>query len=226
MVGSCAGDTRYRSQSILFSPTDLGAVTDRRRLYGSYALEHRVHGQYDLSHFENIFYRVPAGNCSMFLWGADGEDKTDTKLTSFEMGNLEGYILNTVADTLADRPVLLANLSHFPSFANVRTGPFFPTMTRTSRLYDLRGDRFVSINEIWTTLGFPHPSATSLSTMHKFFPLKQDMLYDSEQLSAGQQKQLLGNAMHVLQIGSWFLFHLGYIAKNVALPESVLDGSP
>ena len=80
---------------------------------------------------------------------------------------------------------------------------------------------------MWLSLGFPHPSVSSLAHFHKYFPCSRLVETPANRaipsrkgskhealLSEGVQQQLLGNAMHVSQIGPWFLFVLATTVRD------------
>ena len=106
--------------------------------------------------------------------------------------------------------VAIVNLANEPEYGNICTGPCLPTLTRGSAFFDLVSNRSLTLSEAWTALGFPHPDA-EIGDTRRFFPFDRDFL---SRLSSNEVRSCLGNAMHVMQIGAWFLFNVGYAAKR------------
>ena len=77
-----------------------------------------------------------------------------------------------------------------------------PALLRSSVPWELTRHRPVFIHERWVMQGFAHP-ITGVSSSSAPFPFTPEFL---EEVSVRDQMSLLGNAMHMSAIGTWFLY--------------------
>ena len=147
---------------------------------------------------------------------SSGVEEDSFEITSAKDAALEGYQWKAIDDGLRvdgrwTVSTALVNLSNVGSFAHVYS-ECFPTLLESSKLYDMVRDRPVEMAELWLAHGFPHPKIPGVSEYHAYFPCPR--LVDpanAECLTVASQRTLLGNSMHVAQMGAWFLYALSGI---------------
>ena len=125
-----------------------------------------------------------------------------------DSGLCNAFFEDWVCDTAI---VNLKQTSHFAPKANFL---YMPTLLRGSLLYDLVRKRTVLLAEHWLMQGFPHPDIEALPQyMRGEFPFTALVTTSTSTgsqpaLSTGAQRSLTGNAMHVSQVGLWFLYNI------------------
>ena len=128
-----------------------------------------------------------------------------------------GILLENEGGAGADTRVAIANVTNTPMFSNQISSRVAPALLRNSFLYELVRDSPVSIIEYWLIMGYPHPSLAHQGLDTDMFgnghPVAQS-LYD-ESFTIKEQKCLLGNGMHVAQIGCFQLYRLCTTVTNV-----------
>lgn len=211
----------YASAHRSFGLRAIGLPGNRERLYGAYVLVPR-HSTVELwdSGFEELFHRGVAVDAGIYLCDTAGSsigaEEDSFEITSAKDAVLEGYQWKAIDDGLRvdgrwTVSTALVNLSNVGSYAHVYS-ECFPTLLKSSKLYDMVRDRTVGMAELWLAHGFPHPSIAGVSEHHAYFPCSR--LVDpanAECLTVASQRNLLGNSMHVAQMGAWFLYVLSGI---------------
>jgi hypothetical protein len=143
-------------------------------------------------------------------------------LSPGECERLEGYqyMANKLGlrtnDDKWEQPVAIVNLSQRPEFINKISAKCFPALLRKSQLYDLVQERLVTVAELWLVQGVPHPQLVKQADFgadrfpfHRFLAVSAHG--DGRQcgmIPLGQQKSVIGNSMHIAQVGAWILFSI------------------
>ena len=94
-----------------------------------------------------------------------------------------------------------------------------PSLLPRGIYFDIRRHRSLTACEEWCCHGFPHLAVPELEPFAKHFPIPSLVRTgkgagsgsDEAPFTLSEQKVLIGNGMHVAQIGLWFLFdQLGF----------------
>ena len=150
-----------------------------------------------------------------------GEAYADEELTSARLAKIEGYHLRAAKDpSLYDKakdcwmvPLAIVNTCNEPEYGSIASR-CMPTLTKSAHHYDLVSDAVISVESLWMTHGFPHPGAKISEGSTNRFPFASDMHATRSGLSYPTQRRLLGNSMHLNQIGSWFLFQTAFTQRQ------------
>ena len=154
--------------------------------------------------------RDESRRCSTACASSTGVDWKNL-LPGYQQGRVDQYMTACIREDLFDAsrrkwsvPCALIDVSQARDHRiHSKT---MPTMTQTSRFYEMVRDRPIATLEQWLVHGFPHPSVASLHPdLVGKFPLGDELLKD---LSLKQQRLLLGNSMHPAQVCAWFVFSL------------------
>ena len=170
-----------------------------------------------------------AKTCSSSTLPLEGHVVVDVRfidVTASRWGYIEDHWLKACkaglcsADgTTFEKEVCLVNIAQKascdPTFG-IRT---LQTLQQTTRLYDLVSQRTVSLPELWLMMGFVHPACFDeigvgvdsgvLANRFPFPSLVRGAHANTDGappvLTADQQRQLLGNGMHVACIEAWII---------------------
>ena len=84
-----------------------------------------------------------------------------------------------------------------------------PALLRKSRLYDMVSKRLLSTDETWLVQGFPRPEMRGVpDELAAEFPFPSILPEVGKvgRITRVQEQSLLGNSMHVAQVGQWILY--------------------
>jgi hypothetical protein len=230
----------YDMRSKVFSPSDLGIPTERRRRYATYELAGPSPLRSVCPSFEDLFFRRLLLDASVYmvapldmqLWdlrrrASEGRIATPDSplvvdvLRRGDCENLEGY--QCLADKLELRTidglwkpsVAIVNLSQRPEFFKMISTKCVPALLRRSEVYDLVRDRLLTVAELWLVQGFPHPELAKQEDVGwGRFPFQSSLAQSAHgdgqcgMVSLATQKSLIGNSMHIAQVGVWILFSM------------------
>ena len=202
----------YSLMTMVVGPSDLGVPARRPRRYTSLKLGNIIDENTDkvAARFRMQAFRTPTSTCSIYLSRPVEADACFIPRGYEE--RLEGYLLNLATDAetqalLQDADCALVSLNHNAEFTNNSMSvEYVATLTRGSLLYDLKSQRVLSLPEQWCIMGWPHSEIRILSDeLRSTFPFESRAL---GKCSAGKQRELLGNGMHMAVVGTWLAYTL------------------
>jgi hypothetical protein len=234
MLGRLFGE-KYNIQSFCFSPVDLGVPSNRPRRYSILILKSLFVARlsYDAAGFGGLFFQRTIMDGHIYWFTSRDEvgaytrsmaekkhlpdSKPDSQswsmrdvLPEAEYQQLLGYERRCMKKR--GRLELIVNLGQNFTFDKSSTTICPSLLTRTSTLWSMRAERLLLPLEHLCVMGIPAMEA--LAEIHPMHPAER--LFRSGQLSIGQLKRLVGNAMHQISIGSVLLFALGTSQRRVA----------
>ena len=157
---------------------------------------------------------------------AERQKFDDIDITSADDTRLEGWNVKAFQAGLCDYSfeawkcsAALVDIRQTPGYGKIRLSEA-PCLLRNINLFDLVTGMRVPLSALWVMQGFPHPMCSDIEEhMRAFFPFNADAVLEDIPEGAGGrgqpllrppvQKHLLGNGMHVSQIGTWCLYWLG-----------------
>ena len=172
----------YHAQCETFSPVQLGIPTSRPRLYSCFVLLPFVRARQHHSEFSSLFFREMAVDLGVYFVASNqalldlGEDVGINSLRGSEYGRLEAYELLAKRFKFYDevegwqRDHVLAKVDQLSTFEKKLHVDVVPTLCRNTRLFDLVGQRTVSVAESWLINGFPRPGPWISSSLSCSFP--------------------------------------------------------
>lgn len=110
-----------------------------------------------------------------------------------------------------DVRMCIANVTQNEGYGHLNT-EVMPALLRRSLLVDLVRERPVAVAEMWLIQGFPHPDIDQLPLeVRARFPfpkLVSNTRDASSHLPLSKQIEMVGNSMHLSQIGLWVLYNI------------------
>ena len=161
--------------------------------------------------FEEAFFRTLMCTASVYLMGRQPEDASTPQMPDHCWRRLEGYNLKSFEVGLRGRSgawlsdVAIVDAKDVDKYGGIHS-QLMPCILCKSEMFDLVSQSRLGVQQVWLAQGFPHPGARSeLGSLVELFPFD---LEDVAALTDQEQKGLLGNCMHVAQIGAWFLYNV------------------
>ena len=199
----------------VFSPSHIGVPAHRRRRYSLFG--NNTWAQIDAANipsFEDFFCDLEC-DASVYISENHLPSESDSLPTNARLSRLEGYGLRAIEDGVCDAtmsqwhvPFAICNLENTAEYAGFET-KVFPTLLCRSHFYEMKFDRPLYLQELWTVQGFPHPKVDVCRDCNLVFPVPDLVLDDnggSTPLSASAQRMMVGNSMHWAQLSPWFLY--------------------
>ena len=97
------------------------------------------------------------------------------------------------------------NVTQTAEFEKVIGTTRVQTLLRESHLYDLVSGRSLNMSEYWLIQGFPHPGCNLPIELVARFPFPE-FVQGLFAANIDEQRELLGNSMHVSSISAWILY--------------------
>lgn len=225
-------------ESVVFSPDDIGIPSNRVRRYACARWAPFVGRCDSRPSFESVYFARRKCNASVYFafdmshcTPADGKDDEEYgHLCMGDAARIEGHQLQAFKHGFCDAtlttwnvPFALVDITKSETYVTKAMVDKVPTLMRRTKLWDLVADAGCPVAMHWLIQGFPHPMARGVSdaTKARFpFPALLERRSgpasstddgDIEALTPCEQRSLTGNAMHIAQVGSWFLHVLSGI---------------
>ena len=174
---------------------------------------------YLVSQAEALAAEMPPQRGELGLSGEPGFDA----LTAGQFRRLEGFrVLAHRSGALEQQPkIAIVNVTHNSEYYKLISTTAFPALMRSSHLCDLVTDSCIPVATHWLVQGFPHPGLLpSLSPeLLEMFPCA-DLVFrgaSARLLTPTEERVLMGNGMHLAQIGCWFTYNLIAPAHHLKL---------
>ena len=237
----------YRMHYASFRPKDVGVPGTRPRQYLAFHLWPYVRVAEGVDSFESCFYKALRVDASVYMVASEeavAEEFSRTQKESRRLRrstsghsdtaqdlwsphhhqSLEGYRLLAVKKNLCsseddpqwDCKVAIVNIHNRPEYTPSIATECAQALLRgaNSKLFDLVRNREVLVSEMWLMQGFGHPEIRS--SVHPCGnALRKFRLAD--------QRKVLGNAMHLCQMATFFAYHL--LCTDKALGDDVPDAA-
>ena len=126
----------------------------------------------------------------------------------------EGKLVNKDGTPMS---MALCNITNNLSYSSSISTTRFPTLLQNTCLYDLIKQRALSLSECWVLQGFPHPERQEAEAdmCGVGFPFSSLVVSPAgnvdEVLTMNQQRSVLGNGMHVAQVGAWVVYNVASV---------------
>ena len=217
----------WRLESVVFSPTDLGIPSRRRRRYSCIRFNDTAPNFADSLDFAETFARERQLTAQIYLdimqTSAPADDLFDAQIARLDGHFLNAHRRGLCSDTFSSWtvPFALVDVTQSEQWDGKASYDTFPTVLRKSRLVNLVNGKCVPPPVYWAAQGFQHPVCASCADTEHGLPFDASLLHGG--LSAAEQRSLLGNSMHRQQMGSWFLHCFACIDvqwSNLCVPST------